>query len=137
MKKCTKCGNKYSDTAYLCPSCSIPLVNVGGEEEMSRLDFSSLNDNPANKDRNNETNYSYPYSRNTTYYAETWMYVAAVLCPLWGIVFSCISYAKGEDEICKKVLAASLISLYVCMIIWFFVSKNQNDEMMRLINRMY
>lgn len=120
MKKCTRCGNKYSDAAYICASCSIPLVNVGGEDEMSRLDFSSLSDNLANKDRNTETNYSYPYSRNTGS-VELWMRIAAVLCPLVGIAYSCISYAKDQIEVSKKIIILSLISFYLSPIIWFLI----------------
>ncbi|MGN0630873.1 MAG: hypothetical protein ACI4JN_06055 [Ruminococcus sp.] len=118
MKECKKCGAMLSDSTTKCGKCGCPV-----------------NDSVTELPKDSEAVYKYQNTKRD--YVDIWMYVAAVLCPLVGIVFSCISYAKGEDDVCKKLLTASLVSLYICMIIWIIVSSNQNEEMMNLIRRMY
>lgn len=116
MQNCKRCGALLSDTVTTCSICGQLVNKPVKDEEMSKF----VSDSQSNKQSNAETSYSYSYSSNRGYF-ELWMGIVAALCPLVGIVYSCISYAKEQMEVSKKIIIISLISSVLTPFILYFL----------------
>lgn len=117
MKKCSKCGKTFADSATMCLMCSLPLES-STSEPVSRLNNSSSESSfEAIKSENHSASY-YKYKGGIV---ETWMYVVTVLCPLIGIIFGSISYAKGENEASKKLIVTSIVASAAVLVLWAII----------------
>ena len=109
MKQCKKCGTLLSDVVTTCGKCGQPVDESAGTK--------SANSFEAIKSETHSASY-YKYRGG---YVETWMYVVTVLCPLIGIIFGSISYAKGENEASKKLIVTSIVASVAVLVLWAII----------------
>lgn len=110
---CYKCGTKLPETARNSTSRRIFCPNCGMSNPAKAVSCSSCG---SRLERPRITTYSSDSE------SHTWLYVLSFLIPLLGIILGCISYAKGENDLAKKLIITSIVLSLLYTVCWIFFS---------------
>ncbi len=114
---CYKCGTKLAETTRNSSSKRAFCPNCGMSNPAQAVNCSSCGS------RLNAPRTSFQQSNSYDTESHTWMYVLAVLIPLLGIILGCISYAKDDRDLGKKLIITSVVVWLALIVFWMlFVS---------------